>query len=132
LVIRYSPNLDFHVTEQDGGPSNEPRPLSAGENANDWEPARPEDAGFQLPELQKLTADIKAGKFPNTHAARTLTSSENNEYIRTTRAPFRHRLPRRKAVLRGRGAHPFNFKAPKSEPVFTFDGSITCAGRKCG
>jgi len=43
-------------------------PGASSENANDWETAPPEDAGFQLLELQQLTADIMPGKFPNTHA----------------------------------------------------------------
>ena len=43
-------------------------PAAARENANDWETARPEEAGFQSAAFEALTANIKAGKFPNTHA----------------------------------------------------------------
>jgi CubicO group peptidase (beta-lactamase class C family) len=43
-------------------------PPTSGENAIDWETGRPEDAGFQITELEKLSADIRAARFPNTHA----------------------------------------------------------------
>jgi CubicO group peptidase (beta-lactamase class C family) len=38
------------------------------ENNADWETARPDEAGFRAAELQKLSTDIHAGQFPNTHA----------------------------------------------------------------
>src|SRR5260370_35035949 len=36
--------------------------------ARDWEVRNPEDAGFQPAALEKLTAALKDGAFPNTHA----------------------------------------------------------------
>jgi CubicO group peptidase (beta-lactamase class C family) len=38
------------------------------EYGKDWEVRNPEDAGFQPAALEKLTATIKGGAFPNTHA----------------------------------------------------------------
>ena len=38
------------------------------ESTTDRETARPDEAGFRTAELQKLSADIRAGQFPNTHA----------------------------------------------------------------
>lgn len=35
---------------------------------NDWEVGHPKDAGFQPTALEKLTAALKGGTFPNTHA----------------------------------------------------------------
>jgi CubicO group peptidase (beta-lactamase class C family) len=43
-------------------------PETASEASGGWETARPEEAGFQPDALEKLTANIKAGMFPNTHA----------------------------------------------------------------
>ena len=43
--------------------------LCAGpEGRNDWEIRNPKDAGFQQTALDRVTAEIKSGAFPNTHA----------------------------------------------------------------
>jgi CubicO group peptidase (beta-lactamase class C family) len=38
------------------------------ETATDWDTVQPDEAGFREAELQKLSADIRAGHFLNTHA----------------------------------------------------------------
>lgn len=41
---------------------------AAPDDGNDWEIRNPKDAGFQQAALEKLTAALKSGAFPNTHA----------------------------------------------------------------